>query len=469
MSSKRNLKYKCPFCNKSYDRASLVRHITDKHEEELPEDFTPLRYVFNYVNKKPVSYHGICTECKRETPWDENKGRYDRQCGRKQCHDSFVRRFEANMIKTKGVTRISATASGQEKMLAHRKISGTYKFQDGTEKTYVGSYELKTLEFMDKVMNIKPDDILCPGPILEYTYNGKPHMYITDFYYQPYNLIIEVKDGGDNPNTRDMPEYRAKQAAKEEFIIKHTNYNYLRLTNNNLEQLLATFANLKMELVDNSNDRVLNINEMGMAGYMPVIGMDTPNSAYIVDYMKNNVFSGESERGYALSRDKTFSSLIGRNKEGKLARTSKSILFDSIYNVYEVTLTDDMKNIIAENMDQFVPYEFLYETIFNKKMYTEDQIAVTEEAIPVIDYYTEQKYMDEIIHNRYKVQVPDDIEYNEDGIGTFTYNEAVFITCKGGLDYIIQIPEDNDSNFIKRTERYKFLESLIRRRDSING
>src|SRR5699024_5424387 len=154
-----------------------------------------------------------------------NKGRYDRQCQKPACKESYLKKFEDNMRRTKGVARISQTAEGQEKMLANRKISGKYKFQNGVEKTYTGKYELHTLEFMDKVMNLNPDDILCPGPVLEYMFEGKKHLYITDFYYQPYNLVIEVKDGGKNPNKRDMPEYRAKQIAKEEFIIKHTDYN----------------------------------------------------------------------------------------------------------------------------------------------------------------------------------------------------------------------------------------------------
>ena len=154
MATKRNITYKCPFCDRRYNRDSLVRHVGNKHSDMLPEGFTPLRYVFNYVNKKGLDYHGKCTECGGPTPWDENKGRYDRQCGKKACHDSYVRRFEANMIRTKGYKRISQTTEGQEKMLARRKISGQYTFADGGVKTYVGSYEKNTLEFMDTVMHI---------------------------------------------------------------------------------------------------------------------------------------------------------------------------------------------------------------------------------------------------------------------------------------------------------------------------
>ena len=461
MSAKKNVKYKCPFCGKSYYREDLIRHVGNKHEDELPEDFTPTRYVFNYVNRKPLTYHGICTECKKPTPWDENKARYDRQCGSPECRKSYLAKFENNMMRTKGVTRISATAAGQEKMLANRKISGKYKMSDGQEKTYTGSYELKALKFMDKILHIKSDDILCPGPILEYTYEGKTHLYITDFYYQPYNLIIEVKDGGDNPNTRDMPIYRAKQMAKEQFIIKHTNYNYLRLTNNNLEQLLATFLELKYSLVENNGERVINVNEMSMMSYMPVIGMNYKGSAYIVNYMKNNVFSGEDINGYALADSLMFDNLIGRNKEGVLARTDKSLLEDCTYEVYEINLTEEAEKTIKESLGQFVPYEFLYETIFNKKMYTEDQIAVTEGATPVMCAYYYLNILEDIVRNKYSVVVPEGVEYDDNGIGTFTKNEAVYITSKYTPGVILTIPEEHNMEYLRKQEPYKILQYII--------
>lgn len=468
MRTKNNVKYKCPFCNKSYTRQDLVIHITDEHEAELPEDFTPLRYVFNYVNHKPLSYHGICTECKRATEWDENKGRYDRQCGREACRKSFVKRFEANMLRTKGVTRISATADGQELMLANRKISGKYKMADGVEKTYTGSYEKKALEFMDKILHIKSQDIMCPGPILEYDYEGKKHLYITDFYYQPYDLIIEVKDGGDNPNTRNMPDYRAKQKAKEDFIIKHTKYNYLRLTNNNLEQLLSTFMELKMALVDNTNSRIINVNEnMTMMSYMPVIGIEK-SQAIIVNYMKNNVFSGNDIRGMALADNIKLDNIIARKRDGSLGKTTKELLYDCKYETYLVDLSEEAKRSINDHIGKFVPYEFLYESIFNKKMYTDDQIAVTEGATPIIDFYKLLEYEQDIINNRYTVKLPERMYYNEDGIGVIDTLEAVYITSVYNPRVILTVPTESNPDYLKKQEPYKLLQYMMKKGGFVN-
>lgn len=388
-ATKRNVTYKCLYCDKRFNRKELVDHINEYHEDMIPEDFTALRLVFNYVNKKPMSYHGKCTECGKATRWDEKKGRYDRQCGSKACHDSYVKKFEENMMKTRGTTRISATKEGQQKMLANRKISGTYTMRDGTKKTYTGSYERKALEFMDKVLEIESNDIMCPGPILEYTFNGKTHIYITDFYYQPYNLIIEVKDGGNNPNKRNMPEYRAKQIAKEQFIIKNTNYNYLRLTDNNLQQLINIFADLKYQLIENTGERVIHVNEGKyiegnplvehmnalMSGFIP--GMRDSDDAYITMNLQNNVFS------HAVSDDRFDKSIILNNagivEPHYLCDIKESRVFKLPMSFTEAC--NRLKPLVGKKTD----FKTFYETLMQKKLYTEDQLYTLEEFYPYKD------------------------------------------------------------------------------------
>ena len=59
------------------------------------------------------------------------------------------------------------------------------------------------------------------------------------------------------------------------------------------------------------------------------------------------------------------------------------------YNLYLVKgVTEAQRATINSNLNQFVEEGFLYETLFNKKMYTFDQIACEESAIPVMDFYT---------------------------------------------------------------------------------
>ena len=401
-SSSKTRRFKCLWCDKRFTKADMVPHIDEVHEDLIPEGYSALRVVFNYLNKYPMDYNGKCTECGGPTRWDEKKGRYDRQCQNPKCKESYIRKFEENMRRKRGVTRISSTPEGQEKMLANRKISGVYKFQNGAEKTYTGKYELHTLEFMDKVMNLNPDDIMAPGPVLGYNYQNQKHFYITDFYYQPYNLVIEVKDGGKNPNKRDMPEYRAKQIAKEEFIIKRTNYNYIRLTDDNLSQLLAVFMDLKMQLVDHTENRVIHINEAMNAltsGYLP--GMKDSGSVYVVNYLQNNVFSGEQEPGFGISDNPKLTNLICRNKEGRLKKAPDDFLESCEYEVYYVPgiSIEEISSRLAPYMDCVVSEGFLYETVFHKKLYSYDQIQLESNAIPVLKFSDQMSLIENITKN----------------------------------------------------------------------
>ena len=417
MSSKNGKTYKCPFCEKRYTRDKLVNHIDAKHEESVPEGFSTFRFVFHYVNKRPLTYHGICTECKGPTDWDEERGRYKRQCNKKACHDSYVKKFEENMIRTKGTKRISSTKEGQIKMLQNRKISGTYTFSNGVKRGYTGSYEKKALEFMDLVLHIDPNDLMSPGPILEYTYKGQTHFYITDFYYQPYNLVIEVKDGGSNPNNRDMPEYRAKQIEKEKFIVKHTNYNYLRLTDNDFKQLMIAFAQLKFQMNENTGERVININEssveemMSAVSFGPVIGMEGDKNVYIRNYMSNNTFSGEDpneeykrhkkkKQKIAVSEHYTFDTFY-TVENGTLQYKQKDIMSDDEWRDEVVCITNphSVTDLIKKSVGKEVSESFLYDTIFGKKLYCADQIYTEENTIIIPCYEKAIQILESVVKN----------------------------------------------------------------------
>ena len=456
-SSSKTRRFKCLWCDKRYTRADLPTHVEETHEDLIPEGYTALRVVFNYLNKYPMDYNGKCTECGGPTRWDEKKGRYDRQCQKPKCKESYIRKFEENMKRTKGVTRISSTLEGQEKMLANRKISGKYKFRNGVEKTYTGKYELHALEFMDKVMEINPDDIMAPGPVMEYMYENQKHFYITDFLYTPYNLIIEVKDGGKNPNKRDMPEYRAKQIAKEEYIIKNTNYNYIRLTDNDFSQLLSVFMDLKMQLVENTKERVIHINEAMNAltsGYMP--GMRDTGSVYVVNYLQNNVFSGEQINGFGVSDNIKLINLICRNKEGRLGKAPDDFLDRCMYEVYMVphVSIEEFSEKVAPYMGCVVSEGFLYEAVFGKKLYTYDQIQMESEAIPVLQFDQQMKlienasrnYILDIAHDKNNIPMMTDRKkgfnlYQNLSTGSFIYETAE------GLS--IEIKKEDNLNLLK--------------------
>ena len=117
---------------------------------------------------------------------------------------------------------------------------------------------------MDKVLNIPSKDILAPGPTLTYKLDGKDHFYITDFYLIPQNLIIEVKDGGDNPNNKrsiGMDSSRDKTVAKEKIITDKGEYNYIRLTDNQFVQLIDILMEIKEADLNGDTNKIIKINK----------------------------------------------------------------------------------------------------------------------------------------------------------------------------------------------------------------
>ena len=317
-------KYKCPYCDLRIERSKLHIHIQDKHEDLIPEGYTALRVAFNAINNKT---EGHCIICKKVTDWNEDKGRYERLCNNPACKEAYKKIVAARTKKVYGTERLQTdpeyAEEVQRKALEGRKMSGKYKFSDGGVVSFMGSYEKKFLEFMDTVMRVKSEDILAPGPSIKYVFEGQKHIYLPDFYYVPYNLIIEIKDGGDNRNThpKRLGEEEAKIRAKEKAVANLKKYNYIRVTDNNFGQLMSVMALLKYQLVysDYSSDPIIRINETTLAEDMsgtigaalpparasaPIIPTPSPmpyesdkDNYYVVQYPKNNAFS------YGITKD----------------------------------------------------------------------------------------------------------------------------------------------------------------------
>lgn len=373
-------KIKCPYCEKRLARKELIYHVDRVHPDLIPENFTATRVVFNTINHKEK---GTCIICGKESAWDESKGRYDRLCSNPKCHETYLTQVRSRMYNKYGTTNLITdkrfAEEQQKKMLANRRISGTYKFQNGDTKTYTGSYEKNCLEFMDTVLNCKSEDIVAPGPTIEYTLNGINHLYISDIYYVPYNLIIEIKDGGDNPNTRSMEEYRAKQIAKEKAIIESGKYNYLRLTNNNFSQLLKIFAELKFQLLDGCNDPVIDINEnMTTVGFMPPQGID---DVYVINHGKKNIFGNYDK--LAVSRFKDLSNSITLDDLGNLVTLPDDYFIKNECKVYKVHNGKKGYQRILEdylyNNSYHLP-SYIYETMTGKKLLSMNQLDMTLES-----------------------------------------------------------------------------------------
>ena len=257
-------RWKCPYCDDpSMDRDTLIDHLENEHEELIPDGWTASRLAFKIIRKKD---HGTCVVCGRETEWNEKRGKYQRLCGNPECRKKLREEALKNHVKVYHCETLLTDMDHQDKMLKGRRISGEYTFRDGGKIGYVGSFEKNFLEFMDVTLECDSKDIMEPGPVLEYEVDGKVHKWITDFLYIPYNLIIEVKDGGSNPNRKNMPETRAREHGKDVMITNQGTYNYLKLTNNNFRQLLSIFAELKHQMIVDKTDTrpIVRVNESAL-------------------------------------------------------------------------------------------------------------------------------------------------------------------------------------------------------------
>lgn len=273
-----NKTFKCPYCHKKYiEKPALYNHMDKSHKEYISEEFPPSRIYFNFINKKTV---GKCTICGKETDWNEVTERYNRFCSEK-CKKHYVEEFQKRMIKVHGKTtqQMLQDPDVQKKMLSNRKISGKYKWSDGSaEIQYVGSYELDFLKFLDLFMNFESEDIISPAPqTFYYDDNGTRRFYIPDFYIPSINTLVEVKDGQDNKaNYNNRLERDAKkEKLKDEIMRNQKEYNFVKVVNKDN----SIFLNFLMELKNNTGDV-----EEKKEKFSPII-----NISEAVDIAKNNI------------------------------------------------------------------------------------------------------------------------------------------------------------------------------------
>lgn len=366
-------RYKCPYCEFRAERDELVSHIDEIHEDLIPDNHTASRVVFNSVNKKT---HGNCTQCGKETKWNETSCRYERLCNNKKCYDAYVALMKGRMQNKYGKTHLLNDPEKQKEMLSGRRISGEYKFTDGGIRSYCGSYERKLLEFYDKVLNVPSKDIVTPGPIIEYEFEGSTLKWITDIYYIPYNLVHDVKDGGSNPNKREMPIYREKQIAKEKAIAKQGEFNYIRLTDNDFSQLIEILLEMKNNIIEDIKTPTIRINEH--------------QDILLVPYYKY-----DSLVGIALAENTDLRKLYVI-EDGVIVEKTGVFLSEYNYDIYRPKDSVSIDRILnATDLDM----DYFYEASTGKQLYDKSQIEIDGVCERVLDVYEECYIVNRILES----------------------------------------------------------------------
>lgn len=238
---------RCPICGKTRtNKQDVIDHVELDHSNEIPEEYTTAQYIYSLIHGRD---HGLCRVCGKPTEWNEKTGKPRQLCGSKSCAMKRRAIAQRNMIKVYGTDNLLKDPLHQEKMLANRKISGKYTWSDNKHTfTYTGSYEKFALEWLDKVYEYDPDDIVMPGPVIYYDLNGEQHPWITDMYLESLNLVIEFKDGSYDRNTHDgFKGNRERETAKDNHMLNQSKYNYTKITNKNMMSLVKVISMLRLD------------------------------------------------------------------------------------------------------------------------------------------------------------------------------------------------------------------------------
>lgn len=231
--------YKCHICNKKFKTLNgWGNHIQTTHPETIPEGYTISRY---FYFTKTGKNHGICRTCKGDTDWNEESMKYNQYCSNPECKKAYVKIAKQRMIGKYGKVHLLNDPDVQRKMLENRKISGKYKFQDGQEFEYVGSYEKEFLKMLDTMMQWPSNDLISPSPhtyYYEYKNNNDDKknwgtkFYIPDFYIPSLNLEIEIKQST-STNKEFNTIMRVKEKLKDDVMASNPNLNYIKINDNN--------------------------------------------------------------------------------------------------------------------------------------------------------------------------------------------------------------------------------------------
>lgn len=239
--------YKCQFCKFTIIRNNIKKgiksskykmghHYETAHKNLIPPDMTGFRWFYYLLTKKAK---GSCVICKQETDFNELSMKYSRFCNNPSCKQKYKESRDRNMLGVHGKIYLTDDPEFQKKMQAGRKISGIYNWSNHKNKfSYLSSYELHFLKFLDIQLHWPPSDLMAPSPhTYYYEYNGKSHFYMPDFFIPSMNLEIEIKDDGSALNINQ--DSRNKDKIKDDLMRSMNNmFNYIKIINKNYQPLI---------------------------------------------------------------------------------------------------------------------------------------------------------------------------------------------------------------------------------------
>jgi len=229
-----------PFTGKRYlSEQSCVAAVERLHSAQLESlGVSAKQACFNYRNRYPLGQKtGKSVLTGKPTAWNERAGRYERFCDEAEV-DRYRQTFLERMRRVHGKDHLLNDPTQQRKMLANRRISGTYTFKtDSVSRTYTGQEELAFLQFMDDALSWPGADVHEAPQVFEYAdADGKTRQYLPDFWIESLNLIVEIKGeqhSGLGWRTRDADLERRKDE-----VLGTSGYGYCKVEDRDYGTLL---------------------------------------------------------------------------------------------------------------------------------------------------------------------------------------------------------------------------------------
>lgn len=245
--------YRCPECRKPFRTlGAWANHMNNAHPEVRPKGYSDRRFFYYNLTGKT---HGNCIVCKKETEWNEETSKYNRFCSNPKCKEEYRNMFKERMISKYGKVTMMDDPEFARKALANRRISGKYRFSDGGEVNYVGSYEKDFLIMMDKFLGYKSTDIMAPSPhTYYYEYDGEKHYYIPDFFIPNLNLEIEIKQN-ESTHPKILAVDKVKEQKKDEVMISNKAISYIKLVDKKYEPFIEYLLSLKERIPEKDIDQ----------------------------------------------------------------------------------------------------------------------------------------------------------------------------------------------------------------------
>lgn len=251
--------FKCPVCKKKYNSAKfLENHVSQEHNDMIPREMPVAQYIFNLKNKKE---HGNCVICKKPTLWNEKINKYHRFCSDK-CKEVYIKEAKARLMRVYGTDNLAKDPEHQKKMLENRKISKKYTFSDGGVINCVGSYEYDFIKYCDEVLGLGSKDIIDPSHndiLFRYEFENKERFYIPDYYLPDYNLLVELKDAGDNNHPNIKMHMKAMDNEKFRAVIESNKYNFITICGKDYSKFVELIDYLKSKSLNEKSDDKLII------------------------------------------------------------------------------------------------------------------------------------------------------------------------------------------------------------------